>query len=182
MIFTIDSSTAPPVRDITDTPQNNQHRPRYQQARLGPKLFRGIRQARKHANRNLLVSTLLDKGSDELLDALQDMPRIGYIRIDGGLGYDLHYAHVTQGEDGGERIVLATDRRIGFWEATNQPRSIDYPFTVIELRLNRDGEGQGKMSLATRITADKEKNSVTLENYDQQPVLLQSVKRDHSSQ
>ena len=38
------------------------------------------------------------------------------------------------------------------------------------------------MSLATRITADKEKNSVTLENYDQLPVLLQSVKRDHSSQ
>ena len=133
-------------------------------------------------DRNVLVRTLLDKGSDELLDDLQDMPRIGYIRIDGGLGYDLHYAHVTQGEDGGERIVLATDRRIGFWEATNQPRSIDYPFTVIELRLNRDGEGQGKMSLATRITADKEKNSVTLENYDQQPVLLQSVKRDHSSQ
>ena len=34
-------------------------------------------------------------------------------------------------------MVLVTDRRIGFWEAANQPRSIDYPFTVIELRLNR---------------------------------------------
>ena len=54
--------------------------------------------------------------------------------------------------------MLVTDRRIGFWEAANQPRSIDYPFTVIELRLNSDGEGEGKMSIATKIIADKEDN------------------------
>ena len=71
-----------------------------------------------------------------------------------------------------------TDRRIGFWEASNQPRSIDYPFTVIELRLNRDGEGEGKMSLATKIIADKENNIVTLENYDIQPVMLNNVRRE----
>jgi hypothetical protein len=52
--------------------------------------------------------------------------------------------------EGGERVVLVTDRRIGFWEAANQPRLIDYPFTVIELHLNRDGEGEGKMSIATK--------------------------------
>ena len=79
-------------------------------------------------------------------------------------------------------MVLATDRRIGFWEAANQPRSIDYPFTVIELRLNKDGEGQGKMSLATKVTADKNSNTVVLENYDTQPVLLNSVRREKASQ
>ena len=92
-----------------------------------------------------------------------------------------HYALRAKGEDGGERIVLATDRRIGFWEASRQPRSIDYPFTVIELRMNNDGEGVGKMSLATKITADKDRTTVTLENYDTQPVLLQSVKRQRAS-
>jgi len=71
-----------------------------------------------------------------------------------------------------------TDRRIGFWEAANQPRSIDYPFTVIEMRLNRDGEGEGKMSIATKITLDKDKKMLELENYGTQPVLLQNVKRD----
>ena len=80
--------------------------------------------------------------------------------------------------DGGERVVLVTDRRIGFWEAANQPRSIDYPFTVIELRLNRDGEGEGKMSIATKIIADKENNIVTLENFETQPVRLTNVKRE----
>lgn len=52
--------------------------------------------------------------------------------------------------DGGERVVLVTDRRIGFWEAANQPRSIDYPFTVIELRLQADGEGEGKILVGPR--------------------------------
>ena len=133
------------------------------------------------AERTKLVTTLLEKGPEKLLDVLQDMPRVGYIRSNGGLGYDLHFAHRAKGEDGGERIVLATDRRIGFWEASRQPRSIDYPFTVIELRVNNDGEGVGKMSLATKITADKDRTTVTLENYDTQPVLLQSVKRQRAS-
>jgi hypothetical protein len=133
------------------------------------------------AERTKLMTTLLEKGPEKLLDVLQDMPRVGYIRSNGGLGYDLHYAHRVKGEDGGERVVLSTDRRIGFWEASRQPRSIDYPFTVIELRLNNDGEGVGKMSLATKITADKDRTTVTLENYDTQPVLLQSVKRQRAS-
>ena len=60
----------------------------------------------------------------------------------------------------------------------NQPRSIDYPFTVIELRLNRDGEGEGKMSIATKITVDKDSNMITLENYDIQPVMLTNVKSE----
>jgi len=63
-----------------------------------------------------------------------------------------------------------------FWDAVNRPGSIDYPFTVIELRLNRDGEGEGKMSLATKIIADERTNLVTLENYDTQPVTLKNVK------
>jgi hypothetical protein len=134
------------------------------------------------AERTRLLTTLKEQGPEKLLEVLQHLPRVGYIQSNGGLGYDLHYAHRVKGEDGGERVVLATDRRIGYWEAVNQPRSIDYPFTVIELRLNADGEGEGKLSLATKITEDKDKQIITLENYDIQPVLLQSVKRERTSQ
>jgi len=74
--------------------------------------------------------------------------------------------------------VLLTDRYIGFWEAANRPRTIDYPFTVIELRLNPDGVGEGKMSIATKVTMDKDKKQIELENYGTQPVLLQNVKRE----
>jgi hypothetical protein len=130
------------------------------------------------AERKRLMTTLADKGPEKLLDVLQSLPRVGYFRLNGGLGYDLHYAHQRKGEDGGAQVILATDRRIGFWEAANQPRSIDYPFTVVELHLNNDGEGEGKMSVATKITMDKARTAITLENYATQPVLLQSVKRE----
>lgn len=132
------------------------------------------------AERSRLLSVLMDKGPEKLLDTLQDMPRVGYFRPVDSIGYDLHYAARTPLPEGGQRIVLGTDRRISFWEAANRPRSIDYPFTVIELRLNRDGEGEGKLSLATKITGDKENGIITLEDYGTQPVLLQSVKRGKS--
>lgn len=133
------------------------------------------------AERTQLLDTLAQKGPDKLLDVLQKLPRVGYFQLNGGLGYDIHYAHRDKGEDGGERVVLATDRRIGFWEASNQPRSIDYPFTIVELRLNNDGEGEGKMSIATKVTLDKKTNTITLENYTALPVLLQSVKRQSAN-
>src|SRR3954447_3716767 len=132
-------------------------------------------------DRDKLMTVMSDKGPEKLLDALQDLPRVGHFGAPGNLSWDIHFARKVPLPDGGERVVLATDRRIGFWEAANQPRSIDYPFTVIELRLNRDGEGEGKMSVATKVIYDKEQNMLTLENYDIQPVQLTSVKREKAS-
>ena len=132
--------------------------------------------------RQTLITTFTERGPEKLLDALQRLKRVGFIRLPNTVGYDLQFARERPLDEGGRQIIIATDRRIGFWEATNQPRSIDYPFTVIELRLNRDGEGEGKMSIATKIIADKEQNIVTLENWDTSPVQLTNVKRERVSE
>jgi hypothetical protein len=71
--------------------------------------------------------------------------------------------------------VIATDRYIGFAEARNQPRTIDYPFTLFEIRANKDGKGEGKMAVATKISFDKKKNAIELENYASEPVRLNAV-------
>ena len=131
--------------------------------------------------REQLMQTMLERGPDKLLDVLQDLPRVGYFRTPDSLAWDIHFATATPGKDGGEQVTLVTDRRIGFWEAANQPRSIDYPFTVIELHLNGDGEGEGKMSVATKIIADKDSKTIVLENYDLQPVQLTNVKRERAT-
>ena len=125
--------------------------------------------------RERLMSVMLERGPEKLLDTLQDLPRVGYFRTPDSIGWDIHYAAKMPGADGGERITLITDRRIGFWEASRQPRSFDYPFTVIELRLNGDGEGEGKMSIATKINFDKKKKVIELENYSSEPVRLNNV-------
>lgn len=130
------------------------------------------------SQRDQLFNALVEKGPEKLLDALQKLPRVGYIRTPNSIGYDLHFARKNPLDEGGEQIVIATDRYISFWEARNRPRTIDYPFTVVEMRINRDGVGEGKMSLATKITFDKNKKLLELENYGTQPVLLQNVKRE----
>jgi hypothetical protein len=132
------------------------------------------------AEHDKLINVLTTKGADKLLDVLQDLPVKGNFRVPGQLGWDIRYARHYPTEEGGERVVLATDRPIGFLEAANQPRSINYPFTIIEMQLNRDGEGEGKMSLATKVILDKKKNMITLENFELQPVLLTHVKRTSS--
>jgi hypothetical protein len=132
-----------------------------------------------------LISTMLEKNADALLRELQRQPSHGRFSIPGlmgpdphqlRLGHDLRYTWQTPLPDGGRRIVIATDRYIGFAEARNQPRTIDYPFTLFEIHLDKNGQGQGKMAVATKITFDKKKNAIELENYSSEPVRLNNVK------
>lgn len=129
------------------------------------------------AERDRLMQVFKEKGPNALLDALRDTRRVGYIKTPDSIAYDLHYARQMPGEDGGRRIVLVTDRPISFWEARNQPRSIEYPFTLIELEMDGKGEGVGKLSIATRITLNG--NVLTLENYGNQPVMLTTVRKQN---
>ncbi|HUQ87769.1 MAG TPA: hypothetical protein VM096_09430 [Vicinamibacterales bacterium] len=126
------------------------------------------------AERDRLTKALMSNGADKLLDDLRDMKSVGNIRTPDSLGYDLRYAFEEPGEDGGRRIVLATDRPIGFWEAVNQPRIAQYPFTVIQMQIGREGEGTGTMSYATKIMARA--NTIELENFATSPVMLNHIK------
>ncbi len=130
--------------------------------------------------RDKLVNTLMTEGDKKLLDALQDAPKVGSIRTPSSLGWDLHFARQTPGEDGGVRVILGTDRPISFSEQWNSSRTLDYPFTVIELHLNNDGEGEGTLSFATRVIPDARSKTVILENWGTQRVRLTQVKRDSS--
>ena len=114
--------------------------------------------------------------TDKLLRALQKLPKVGYIRTPDRLAWDLHYARQSPLDEGGRQIVLATDRPIGFWEARNQPRSYDYPFTIVQVHLDRNDTGSGKILAGTKIYIDK-KNNLALENFAQQPVRFNEIKR-----
>jgi hypothetical protein len=88
-----------------------------------------------------LIGVFVEKGPKNLLSALQKTKRVGYMRLPTSIGYDLHYARQFPLDEGGNRIILATDRHIEYWEARNAGRSMDYPFTLVEIRLKKDGEG-----------------------------------------
>jgi hypothetical protein len=134
--------------------------------------------------RQKLIETMLERGPDDLLKALQKVDEKGRFSIPGltgpdphqlRLGHTLRYTWQTALPGGGRRIVIVTDRYIGFQEARNQPRTMDYPFTLFEIRVGADGKGEGKMAVATKITFDRTAKQVELENYSSEPVRLNAV-------
>jgi hypothetical protein len=137
------------------------------------------------SQRQHLIDTFLQKKQDGLVSALEKQPEMGRFNFPGymgpdpnntmRLGTDIRYAMNFAGEDGGRRIVIITPRVIGFREQREQPRTIDYPFTLFEMRFNNDGKGEGRMAYATQILFDKKKNQIELENYSSEPVRLNNL-------
>jgi hypothetical protein len=100
-------------------------------------------------------------------------------------GYSLRSAVRLAEPDGGERILLLTDRRLGAWNDLWKPpasgaagaAAANYEFSVIELHLNPKGEGEGKVSMAGKVTADPAAKTIALESYSAVPVVLKNVRR-----
>lgn len=128
------------------------------------------------AERDRLVAALLEKGPDELLEQMQKMRPVGRIRTPDSIGYELRYAQQTPLPEGGRSVVIATDRPIGFWEATVRPRTFDYPFTVIQMNIGPEGMGKGTISYATRVIAHD--NTIELEDFASKPILLINVRAE----
>jgi hypothetical protein len=137
------------------------------------------------AQRQHLITTFLEKKQDALVRELEKQPELGRFNFPGymgpdpnntmRLGTDIRYAMNFPGEDGGRRIVIITPRVIGFRESVNQPRTVDYPFTLFELRFDKSGKGEGRMAYATQLNFDKKKNTVEIENYSSEPVRLNNL-------
>lgn len=130
------------------------------------------------AERTALLQAFRDKGPDGLRAALLETKQVGNIRTPDRIGWALRYAYAVPTEDGGTQIFLATERRIAFWEAANNARTLDYPFTLVEIRIGPNGEGEGRLSIATKVTLSQDGSTIQLENYASEPVRLQSVRLD----
>jgi hypothetical protein len=58
----------------------------------------------------------------------------------------------------------------------NQPRTMDYPITIIEIHLDQSDKGEGKILAGTKLFIDKD-NNLVLENYGQQPIRFNEIKK-----
>lgn len=125
--------------------------------------------------RTMFLNTLAQKGQDRLLDVLQDVKlRTGYLRTPQSLGYDLRYCRENVLPDGTRQIVIATDKPVSFLAAATQARTMDYPFTLIEMRFPKGSmKGEGKMLAGTAM--EVKDGRLQLENYGQQPVRLTTI-------
>jgi hypothetical protein len=76
-----------------------------------------------------------------LAAAIKKSATVGILWTSENVGYSIKYAYRLPQPDGGERIILATDRRVGAWSNLWKPTGSaaatpDYAFSIIELRVN----------------------------------------------
>jgi hypothetical protein len=116
-----------------------------------------------------------------LTAAIGRAPTLGYIWTNDITGYSIKYAYHAALPDGGERIILATDRRLGAYTTAWKPVAAtpvtDYEFTLFEIRLDSKGLGEGKTSLTAKVIVDNEAGTLALDGYASTPTILQHVKR-----
>jgi hypothetical protein len=116
-----------------------------------------------------------------LAAAIQKAPTAGILWTSENVGYSIKYAYRLPQPDGGERIILATDRRVGKWSNLWMPAAAvppsDYAFSIIELRFNSKGEGEGRGVVTGKVAVDATAKTIALDNYAALPVILKAVKR-----
>ncbi|MFY9825394.1 MAG: hypothetical protein WAM82_28720 [Thermoanaerobaculia bacterium] len=122
------------------------------------------------------LKTLKEKGQDGLLKTFWDAKETGWVRIGSQLGYPIVFARSIPSPQG--RIVRAfTDRPVQFFEARNSLRSADYPFGIIEIRLDAKGKGEGTL-VAAASAKFNDKGQLELERYGTQPFKLMNIKAE----
>jgi len=128
-----------------------------------------------NAEREALLTALVEGGQDKLLTALQAVKeRTGFMRVPNSKGYELRYCRENILPDGTRQIVIMTDRTVSFLAASYQATTMDYPFTLVEMRFDKEGKGEGKLLFGAKLTLANKR--LEIENYGQQPVRLSNVK------
>lgn len=113
--------------------------------------------------------------------ALTQATTVGYLWSSEVAGYAIRYAGKVTAPDGSDRIILITDRRLGatneLWNPTSQAAPAPYDFSVVELRVNAKGEGEGKVTVTGKVAPDPAAGIVAPAEYQALPLTLTNVKR-----
>jgi hypothetical protein len=125
----------------------------------------------------MLARTLLERGPLAFLDALCNLWPRGSVRVSGNRDVPIRYAWQVVERDGTERIYIASDSAIGLTNPWFRRPSEAEPPVFLELRLDRNGAGVGKLSDARRLTVDQSRDVIELRNYAERPVQLVMVER-----
>jgi hypothetical protein len=110
-----------------------------------------------------LSETLLAKGPAAFMSLLCSLPAVGTITVMDAPPIAIRYAWFIEERSGSRRIYLGTDEPM---------------WTFIELRINPNGVGEGKLSEAASLSVDESRNVIELRDYDRRPLHLLRVRSD----
>lgn len=123
------------------------------------------------------LNILKKDGQNRVLDAIDDV-EVGRFSVGPRVGVPVNVVRETD-TDGNRRIFIVFKRWTQFAELRYGYRSVDYPFGVIELRINpQTGKGEGTYIAAARVRFDDDngRQQVEIENFATFPAKLLGVK------
>jgi hypothetical protein len=121
------------------------------------------------------LNVLKTQGQDGLEKAFDKTKERGRLAIVGSTGNDVPFIRSRNAET--RRVIrMATNRIMSFGELYNSPRSRDYKFTIVELRLGPDGNGEGNIFYAVKLKFNK-MGELEIEHYGQSPLRLANVRK-----
>ena len=123
----------------------------------------------------LLARTLLEKGPVPFVDVLCGYPSLGTIAVAGGRVFTIRYAWQVADRDGGQRIYVASDEPISLTGNALSRTLEAEPFYFMELRVDRHGNGVGRLSDAVRLSVDQSRNVIELRDFERRPLHLVMV-------
>ena len=128
------------------------------------------------AEANMLAGAFADGGSKALFKVLTRMKSKGRVAPTGSVGYQIRFIRSVQTPNG-RKVMMLTDRPIGFLESYYGTRSRDYKYGLVELNLNDDGKGEGSLIWAAKVKAIKG-DTIGVENFGIEPARLTNVRKE----
>jgi hypothetical protein len=119
-----------------------------------------------------LIGVLQARGQDKLLDEIRHND-LGTFSIGGNVGQTLNAVRIED-VGGKKRIRAVAERWLGFGELRGGYRSLDYPFSYIELLMDpRTGKGDGTYFGAAQIKFKN--NEIQIEDFGTFPGRILNV-------
>ena len=111
-----------------------------------------------------------------ILSALPYVPVAGYLQWPGGLEHSVRYARRTPRPDGGADIVMVVERPLWLWWDPAVKWAADQQFTVVQLRIKKDGTGEGRIATGQGFARDNDSGLVVSDTT--KPAILVDVRRE----
>lgn len=118
---------------------------------------------------------LRTKGQDALRKQL-DGRDVGRFSLTGRAGQTVNFAYEQQTPEG-RRVIAVWERWLQPFELRYGSRSQDYPFTYLEISIDRNGKGTGTLIGAAKLYFEKDDPSqLTVENFATYPIRVVNVR------
>lgn len=128
------------------------------------------------------LNVLKRDGQEEVLDEIEGVEN-GRFSVGSNVGVPVNVVRETD-ENGDRKIFVVFKRWTQFREHRSSSRSLDYPFGVIELKIDsQTGKGEGRYIPAARIRFKNKKGKapeIEVENFSNIPAKLLGVKSSRS--